>query len=313
MRSRGGVEDNMKDGFVINAFAKINLFLDIVSCRADGYHQLNSVMQQISLADRLFVKVGESQGDIVLYADGNKVENPEKNLIWRGAEAFFSAIGERRGLTVFLEKNIPMQAGLGGGSADCAAILHGLNCVWGSPLSAEEMCRIGAALGADVPFCLRGGTLHAEGIGEVLSPLPEMPDCFILVTMGKETMPTPLAFAQLDEIYDRFCEREPRDTDYRSVCRALETGNLCSLGRGMYNIFEDAVFARHPVLRDRLDLMRNMGAAGARMSGSGAAVFGLFTDEEAAYHAAEEMHRRGCGAWVCTPLRGIVDPIRWKT
>jgi len=303
----------MKDSFVINACAKINLFLDIVSCREDGYHQLNSVMQQISLVDQLSVEVGAPNGEIVLYTDGRKSENPEKNLIWRGANAFFSAIGERNELTIHLKKNIPMQAGLGGGSADCAAILHGLNCFWGNPLSAEELCTIGTALGADVPFCLQGGTLRAEGIGEVLSPLPAMPDCFILVAMGKETMPTPLAFAQLDEMYDRFSEREPHDADYRAVCRALETGDLCLLGRGMYNIFEDAVFARHSVLRDRLDLMRNMGAEGVRMSGSGAAVFGLFTDEKAAYHAAEEMRLCGCGAWVCTPLRGIPDPICGKT
>lgn len=303
----------MKNGFMINACAKINLFLDIVSCRADGYHQLNSVMQQISLADRLCVTVGASNEDVVLYVDGTRVENPEKNLVWRGADAFFSAVGERRGLTVHLEKNIPMQAGLGGGSADCAAILHGLNCVWGSPLSSDQLCKIGASLGADVPFCLRGGTLRAEGIGEVLSPLPAMPDCFILVAMGKETMPTPLAFAQLDQMYDRFRERKPRDTDYHSVCRALENGALCALGDGMYNIFEDAVFAQHPVLRERVELLQNMGVAGARMSGSGAAVFGLFDDGKEAEKAAEEMRRRGCGAWICRPLRRIPDPICVKT
>lgn len=303
----------MKDSFVIDACAKINLFLDIVSCRADGYHQLNSVMQQISLADRLSVTVGKPSGDIVLYVDGNSVENPEKNLVWRGAEAFFSAVGERCGLTVHLEKNIPMQAGLGGGSADCAAILHGLNCVWGAPLSAEELCKIGASLGADVPFCLQGGTLRAEGIGEVLSPLPAMPDCYILVAMGKETMPTPCAFAQLDEMYDRFREKTPRDADYSLVCRALENGDLCALGDGMYNIFEDAVFAQHPILRERVGLLRNMGASGARMSGSGAAVFGLFFDAQTAKNALEEMRCLGCAAWVCTPLRGIPDPICGNT
>ena len=303
----------MKNGFVINACAKINLFLDIVSCRTDGYHQLNSVMQQVSLADRISVTVGGPDGSVMLYIGGKKVDKPEKNLVCRGAEAFFSAIGERRSLTVYLEKNIPMQAGLGGGSADCAAILHGLNRFWGSPLSAEDLCRVGAVLGADVPFCLKGGTLRAEGIGEVLSLLPAMPNCSILVVMGKETMPTPLAFAQLDGMYNRFCERKPRETDYLSVCRALETGDLYALGCGMYNIFEDAVFAQHPILRERLDMLRGLGAVGARMSGSGAAVFGIFTDTEEAENAAKKMRHFGCGAWVCTPLRGIPDPICVKT
>ena len=180
-------------------------------------------------------------------------------------------------------------------------------------MSAEELCKIGASLGADVPFCLQGGTLRAEGIGEVLSPLPAMPDCYILVAMGKETMPTPCAFAQLDEMYDRFREKTPRDADYSLVCRALENGDLCALGGGMYNIFEDAVFAQHPILRERVGLLRNMGASGARMSGSGAAVFGLFFDAQTAKNALEEMRCLGCAAWVCTPLRGIPDPICGNT
>lgn len=303
----------MRDRFVIEACAKINLFLDIVSCRADGYHQLNSVMQSISLADRLEVLIGAANEPITLYVDGNRVDDPKKNLVWRGADAFFTAIGERRGLTVCLEKNIPMQAGLGGGSADCAAILHGLSCAWGSPLSRDSLCEIGASLGADVPFCLCGGTLHAEGIGEILSALPAMPDCFILVAMGKETMPTPLAFSQLDQMYDRFQKRSPHDADYRSICAALENGELFALGGGLYNIFEDAVFPRHPILRERVELLADMGAVGARMSGSGAAVFGLFNEKKAAEDAADEMRRRGCQTWICTPTREISGPIFVKT
>lgn len=294
----------MKDCFTIEACAKINLFLDIVSCREDGYHQLNSVMQQVSLADQLSVTVNSPGGEIVLHIDGKRTENPEKNLVWRGADAFFNAIGERRGLTVHLEKNIPMQAGLGGGSADCAAILHGLNRFWGGPLSAEKLNAIGAALGADVPFCLQGGTRRAEGIGEVLSPLPSMPECFILVAMGKETMPTPLAFSRLDEMYNCFHQRAPHWDAYNALCYALEMGDLGALCGGMYNIFEDAVFAQHPILRERVDLLRSMGAEGARMSGSGAAVFGIFTDEQSVQKAAEEMTFRGCDAWVCRPLQG---------
>lgn len=303
----------MKDSFVIEACAKINLFLDIISCRTDGYHELNSIMQQVSLADRLSVSVGRAGDDLVLYVDGNKADNPEKNLVWRGAKAFFTAIGEQRGLTIHLEKNIPVQAGLGGGSADCAAILHGLNYIWDFPLSEDELCKIGTSLGADIPFCLRGGTLHAEGIGEVLSSLPAMPNCSILVAMGRETMPTPLAFAQLDHMYDHFHKRTPRDADYRSILRALEMGDLEALGGKMYNIFEDAVFARHPILGDRVKLMRNMGASGARMSGSGAAVFGLFTDAQTAEKAADEMRQRDCRTWICNPLRRIPDPICGKT
>ena len=291
------------------AFAKINLTLDVLGKREDGYHDLRSVMQTISIRDDVEIDVGTGK-PWELQCSMEGIPTDERNLAWKAARLYCDTLGkDPDGLEIRILKRIPTEAGLGGGSADCAAILHGLNCVWGSPISAEELCKIGASLGADVPFCLQGGTQRAEGIGEVLSPLPAMPDCVILVAMGRETMPTPRAFAQLDEMYNRFCERKPCDAEYRSVCRALETGDLGALADGMYNIFEDAVFAQHPVLRERVELMRNMGAAGARMSGSGAAVFGLFTDAQAAENAAEEMRRSGCETWVCTPLRGIPDPI----
>ncbi|MBQ2767637.1 MAG: 4-(cytidine 5'-diphospho)-2-C-methyl-D-erythritol kinase [Clostridia bacterium] len=292
----------MKDQFKISAYAKINLFLDITTRRADGYHLLNSIMQQISLADELTVTVDKPGEEISLVTDEGLLPCGEKNLVYRGARAFFDTIGESRSLTVKLEKNIPMMAGLGGGSADCAAILRGLNRFYDNPLSAEQLCRLGAKLGADVPFCICGSTMRAEGIGEILTALPPLPSCYIVIAMGRESMPTPAAFAALDLLYDGFDARSPNLSGYHTMLDAIAAGNLTAAAGGLYNIFEDVVFPELPVLRERLTLFRQSGAIGTGMTGSGAAVFGMFTDPVDANRAAKAIRERGTDAWVCIPV-----------
>ncbi len=291
----------MADRITAQACAKINLFLDITARRPDGYHSLNSVMQQISLADTLTVTLGGRGEGITLTTDHGALECDEHNLIWRAARAFFAALSESRDVTVHLTKRIPMQAGLGGGSADCAAALRALNTLCGSPFSVTELCTMGAALGADVPFCVLGGTARAEGIGEVLTPLAPMPDCAIVIAIGRETMPTPAAFRALDGMYDNFTARPPKQAAYDSLIANL--ADLPALASGMYNIFEDAVFPSLPALPARLDILAAHGALGARMSGSGAAVFGLFDDFTAAERAADALRQRGADAWFCRPVR----------
>ncbi len=293
----------MADRITLRAPAKINLFLDITARQENGYHSLNSLMQQISLSDTLTVIMDRSGDDIALSTDHGGLVCDENNLVCRAARGFFSALGHARSLSVYLEKEIPMQAGLGGGSADCAAMLHALNRLCGMPFSTEELCQIGTPLGADVPFCIAGGTQRAEGIGEKLFPLPPMQSCFIVVAMGKESMPTPAAFKALDRIYDGFTDRLPRTKDYERIIASL-TEDLSVLARGMYNIFEDAVLPALPVLRDRLDLLLRHGALGARMSGSGAAVFGIFAEERDAARAAEALRSSDCASWICQPIQG---------
>ncbi len=291
----------MADSLILRAPAKINLFLDITARREDGYHLLNSLMQQISLADTLTVSMEKVGDGISLLSDRGELACDEHNLVWRAARAFFSAFGESRELSVHIQKEIPMQAGLGGGSADCAAMLHALNRLCGFPFSTSELCRIGTPLGADVPFCIAGGTRRAEGIGEILSPLLPMPSCTVVVAMGKETMPTPAAFRSLDARYESFTSRRPRTEAYREIIAALPD-DLPRLARGMYNIFEDAVFPVLPVLQTRLDCLIRNGALGARMSGSGAAVFGLFADRKDAARAADQLRANGASAWLCHPI-----------
>lgn len=291
----------MADCVTVQACAKINLFLDITARRADGYHQLNSVMQQISLADTLTVTAGARGDGIALTADHGTLDCGERNLIRRAARAFFAALGESRELTVHLTKRIPVQAGLGGGSADGAATLRALNALCGTPFTTAQLCTLGAGLGADVPFCVAGGTMRAEGIGERMTVLPPMPDCTVVVAMGRETMPTPAAFLALDEMYDSFIARLPKRCAYTAFLASM--GDLAALARGMYNLFEDAVLPALPALRGRLQLLAAHGALGARMSGSGSAVFGLFDDPGAARHAAEAFSANGVKAWICAPVR----------
>lgn len=292
----------MADQLTVRACAKINLFLDITAKREDGYHLLNSVMQQIGLADRLTLTMGGRGDEIRLTTDHGALVCDESNLIWRAARAFFGALGESRALAVHLEKVIPMAAGLGGGSADCAAVLRALNRLCGTPFSCDVLCGMGAALGADVPFCVLGGTARAEGIGELLTPLVSMPDAYLVVAMGCEQMPTPAAYRALDERYTDFAERRPREDAYQALIASIG-GGAAVIGPCMYNIFEDAVFPVLPALRARIELMMRHGACGARMSGSGAAVFGLFADRRSAESAVTALRETDVRVWLCGPER----------
>lgn len=290
----------MADLLRIEACAKINLFLDIASRQPNGYHSLHSVMQAISLADTLTLTLGEAGDALTLTTDEGRLEVDEHNLICRAARAFFAALGESRALTVHLEKRIPMQAGLGGGSADCAATLHALNALCGKPFSTAELCAMGIPLGADVPFCVLGGTARAEGIGERLTPLVPMADCTLVVAMGPETMPTPAAFRALDAMYDNFTARPPHP-GYADLMASIT--DLAALAPRMYNIFEDAVLPACPALTARMQTMLDCGAVGARMSGSGAAVFGLFADRRDALRAADTLTSATTRTWVCAPVK----------
>lgn len=295
----------MNDSIKLLAFAKINLFLDITARRNDGYHTLNSVMQQISLADTLTVTLGGLGDGITLTTDHGALACDEQNLIWRAARAFFAALGESRDVSVHLLKQIPMQAGLGGGSSDCAATLHALNALCGMPFTTEQLCAMGASLGADIPFCVLGGTARAEGIGDQLTQLTPMPDCTIVVAMGREAMPTPAAFRALDGMYDNFTARPPKADEYAALIASVT--DLYALAEGMYNIFEDAVLPELPVLRARLNTLNAHGALGARMSGSGAAVFGIFDDHFDAYHAVDALRESGAQAWACSPVNTPIE------
>ncbi len=265
--------------------AKLNLTLDILRKRPDGYHDLQMVMQTVSLYDT--VTVQEREGGLCLVSTSFQL--PEgKTMEQRAAEAFFAALGRPvPGLEIRLEKQIPAYAGMGGGSADVAALLRALRTLYAPDLTDDVLERIGLTVGSDVPFCIRGGTMLAEGRGEKLTPLPALPPCCILICKPDFDLPTPLLFGRvrLETLGER--------PDLASMEQALARGSAEAAARQMRNVFEQVLTEEERrEICDIKDTMRRYGAWNAVMTGSGPTVFGLFEQEEQADRAAQALAGR---------------------
>lgn len=284
----------------IKAAAKINLYLDVVGRMENGYHRIKSVMQTVGLFDVLTFKAADS---FSLSCTDASLPCDESNLVWHAADAFFASCGiaeKKVGITI--EKNIPMAAGLAGGSADCAAALVGLNNMFGSPKSQKELCDIGTALGADVPFCIMCGTYLTEGIGDILTKCPPMPDCALVVAKDPlDAVSTPAAYKALDAKYGGFALLSPHG-DLDRMILALERCNIKKCASALYNIFEDAVTPEHESVSKIKRTMLSGGALASLMSGSGPSVFGIFEDEEKAKQVCEKLKSDGIFAAVCKPV-----------
>ena len=282
----------------IQAYAKINLSLEVVGRRADGYHELVSVMQSISLADTLVFEKKCHNG--MSLDTGCELPADENNLILRAANAYFEAVGDRFGVDIKLTKRIPMKAGLGGGSADAAATLRALNAMNGNALSDEELCRIGAKIGADVPFCVMGGTQICRGIGEKMTAIQNNLDCYAVVVKGKEGVSTPRAFAALDEKYGDFAGFEQKaEKELILLEKALKNADASAVSAVIFNRFEETVAQGVPDVERIKQELLHLGAFAAQMSGSGPSVFGLFANERDAQLAAAQMREGARQAFVC--------------
>ena len=282
------------------AFAKINLYLDVTARRVDGYHDILSVMQAVDLCDEITVHTYPGAGEIVLRCDGN-LPCDARNLAYRAASAYFADEIPCR-IEIDVQKRIPMQAGLAGGSADCAAVLRLLNDQF-ARYSDSELLALGARLGADVPFCLVGGTRITRGIGELMQPCPPMPDCHFVIARGGEGISTPWAYGSLDAMYGDFEGRA--DTSEQRLAKmidAMQAGDLAALTDRMYNVFESVVLPVHPVANALKSQMLAGGAVGALMSGSGPSVVGFFTDADAAQFMCDKIVAQGIAAFVCKPI-----------
>ena len=283
----------------LKAYAKINLHLDVVSKYGNGYHEVRTVMQTISLCDDVEVNLSEN-GENSIWCDIPSVPTDERNIAWRAADAFFEESGIRGGADIKIVKRIPMAAGMAGGSADGAAVLRALNKLCGYPLSEEALLSLGGRLGADVPFCIRGGTGYADGIGAVLHHFPEMP-------CGKEGVSTPWAYSMLDAKYSDFADGAYKPVAVEHLRDAFEAGNISDMARNMYNIFEGAIEPERPEVTKIKSLMIESGAIGAMMSGSGPSVFGIFDTEEGARSAAERLCGEGVAAFYAIPTGAFDD------
>ncbi len=306
---------------VVEAHAKINLFLDMTGRREDGYHTITGVMQAIDLADTVSVEVTDPVGKhlcvmgarpgmaeaITLTCSEPSLPTDGKNLAWRAAEAFFAATGYGcRCLTLAIEKRIPAAAGLAGGSTDAAAVLRALNELYEYPLTTDALCAVGLKLGADVPFCIKGNTQLTEGVGEELTALSPLPDCDILLACAGEGVSTPAAYRALDEMYGGFAPDAyaPRTADRDAQLAALAGGDLDGACAHAFNIFESVILPAHPTARMIKDTMQACGARLSMMSGSGPSVFGIFAAGASAITAARDaLQSAGIPAWVCKPIR----------
>ena len=268
----------------IQARAKLNLTLDVLGKRPDGYHDLRMIMQSVELADAIHLAWNGS-GELRVRTNLHFLPNNERNLAAQAALRWWE-VRERapQGLDIAIDKKIPVCAGLAGGSSDAAAVLRALNEMEGAPLSLEQVAEIGELVGSDVPYCVLGGTALAEGRGEVLTPLPPLPRCWAVLCKPEFSISTPALFAKIDSVKLR-CR-----PDTQGVAAALEAGDLAGVARRLYNVFEDVLPERQ---RTRVNDIKNTliqcGALGASMSGTGPTAFGLFDNEEAAREAGERL------------------------
>lgn len=256
------------------AYAKLNLTLDVLEKRGDGYHDLRSVMQTVSLRDDIELCLDTHRPSHVL-CDTHEVPTDERNLAMKAAQCFFDAVGNAPdGIEIHITKRIPLQAGLGGGSADAGAVLRALNRQYDYPLSVYALCELGAAVGSDVPFCTLCGTALVEGRGERLTKLPDAPEMFYVICKPDISFSTPTLFDALD---GTVIAKRPDTTAMRA---ALQRSDLEQIGENLCNVFEQAVLPAHLELNYIKSILMSYGAYGAQMTGSGSAVFGIFDSFE---------------------------------
>lgn len=277
--------------------AKINLALDILRKRPDGYHDMRMVMQTVSLCD--VVSIEEAAEDFSLQTDGDfLIPAGKKTLEQQAAEAFFSAAGKRMpGLLVKLEKQTPAYAGLGGGSADVAALLRILRDSYAPDMPDAKLEQIGLSVGSDMPFCVRGGTALAEGRGEILTDLPPLPLCWIVLCKPDFGIPTPSLFARID---DGALSNRP---DIEGMCHALKLGDMNGVVSRLGNVFEAVLPEKfHEVFQIKTRLLE-LGALNTAMSGSGPTVFGIFQERKDACAAARSLKKEYRQTFLAYPVR----------
>ena len=284
----------------IQARAKINWTLDVVGTLPNGYHDLDMLMQSVTLCDRLTIE-DAPECTLSVRIQGGYVPADGSNLVLRAARALQEATGEMRGARMTLRKYIPVAAGMGGGSSDAAAALKGLNLLWGLGLPDERLEEIGLTIGADVPFCIRGGLQRAQGVGERLTPLPLKKPLYLVAFQPCRGLSTKEVFTALHEEGIDPADRPDND----AAQRALATGDVRLLGRSMGNVLEPVSRRLRPQLDEAIRAIEASGALGARMTGSGSAVFGVYAHAGAckraaqlltqAYPACRMMHTADCG------------------
>lgn len=274
------------DTIQMKAFAKVNLGLDVIRRREDGYHEVRMIMQTVQLYDRVRVERCQASG-IFLETNLKFLPVNAQNIAYKAAKLLMDEFSIEGGVRIKLEKHIPVAAGMAGGSTDAAAVLYGMNRLFRLGLSKRQLMERGVKLGADVPYCILRGTVLSEGIGEVLTPLPPMPDCYILVAKPPVSVSTKYVYQhlKLDSI-----EKHP---DIAGMTEALKCGDLQGITDRMANVLETVTIPEHPEIAQIKTKMLEAGAMNTLMSGSGPTVFGIFADKASGLKAKEMLKKTG--------------------
>ena len=278
------------------AFAKLNLTLDVLGKREDGYHDLQSVMQTVSIRDDIEIDVGTGKPWRLLCSQED-IPADERNLAWKAAKVFCDAAQkDPDGLEIRITKRIPSGAGMGGGSADAAAVLRALNRHYGFPFSVLALAELGAQVGSDVPFCVLCGTAMAEGRGERLRKLPDMPDCIFVVVKPEFSVSTPELYKKIDEVT---IAKRP---DNKAMESALLAGDLLKVAHNLCNVFDPVVTEAHLELNYIKSIFHQYGAVGYQMTGSGSAVFAIVSEFEVAAVICEMLKANYAQVFICKPV-----------
>lgn len=282
-------------GMETRANGKINLYLDVLTGGESGFHEIVSVMQSVSLCDRVLISAARSGASSVrLECNLPYVPCDERNIAHRAAMLLLEESGIAADVFIRLQKRIPVAGGMAGGSTDGAAVLTALNRLLGTPLTTERLLTLAAKLGSDVPFCLLGKTALCEGRGEIITPIPNRARLLLLIVPSSENVSTPWAYAELDAMFGDFAGRraegQPRLDRLKA---ALAAGDTDGVVQNMYNVFEEAILPKRPLAMHAKELLLEGGAIGAMMSGSGPTVFGVFADGETRHKAAELLRANG--------------------
>ncbi len=275
------------DKIDIKALAKINIGLDVTGIRDDGYHEVRMIMQTVNLFDKLAISK-TSDGSISMSSNLHFLPVNDDNLCIKAAKLLIEEFNIKQGVNIQLEKHIPVAAGMAGGSTDAAAVLFGLNRLFGLGLSRKQLMSRGVMIGADVPYCVMRGTALAEGIGEVLSPLPPMVKCPVLIAKPGISVSTKQVYEALDSKFDSVSH-----PDIDQLINDIKAKDLHSICSHMGNVLEEVTIPMHPVISDIKKNMMDNGAVGAMMSGSGPTVFGFFEDNKTARAAKEALTATG--------------------
>lgn len=274
------------DKLELKALGKINLGLDILGKRPNGYHDVRMVMQTVMLYDDVTLEKKEEEG-IELETNLSFLPVDSGNIAYKAAKLLIDEFQIQGGIKIHLEKHIPVAAGMAGGSTNAAAVLYGMNKMYGLGLTTEELMERGVKLGADVPYCIIRGTVLAEGIGEILTPLAPLPKCYVLIAK-------PPLSASTKEIYEKYDSKEDIiHPDIDAIIDGLQNDDIKKVAENMGNVLEQVMIPDYPVLDEIKKTMVANGALGSMMSGSGPTVFGLFADEKTAEAAYEEMKKSG--------------------